>query len=43
MFTVQAFLGNPDVQVFDTLKKDELLRLGVHFGLDVKNSMKTGD
>ena len=40
MFTVQDFLANPDVQVFDKLKKEELLSLGLHFGLEVKSSMK---
>ena len=40
MFTVQDFLGNPDVQVFDKLKKEELLSLGLHFGLEVRTSMK---
>ena len=40
MFKVQDFLGNPDVQVFDKLKKEELLSLGLHFGLEVKTSMK---
>jgi hypothetical protein len=41
MFTVQDFfLGNPDVQVFDKLKKEELLSLVLHFGLEVKSSMK---
>jgi hypothetical protein len=34
------FLANPDVQVFDKLKKEELLSLGLHFGLEVKSSMK---
>jgi hypothetical protein len=44
MFTVQEFLGNPDVQVFDKLKKEELLSLGLHFGLEFKSNMKkTGD
>jgi hypothetical protein len=36
MFTVQEFLGNQDVQVFDKLKKEELLSLGLHLGLEVK-------
>ena len=40
MFKVQEFLTDPDVQVFDKLKKEELLSLGLHFGLDVKSSMK---
>ena len=40
MFTVEHFLENPDVQVFDKLKKDELLSLGSHLGLEVKSSMK---
>ena len=40
MFKVQDFLGNPDVQVFDKLKKEELLSIGLHFGLEVKTSMK---
>ena len=40
MFTVQDFLANPDVQVFDKLKKEELLTLGLHLGLEVKTSMK---
>jgi hypothetical protein len=40
MFKVQEFLANPDVQVFDKLKKEELLSLGLHFGLKVKSSMK---
>ena len=43
MFTVQDFLGNPDVQVFDKLKKEELLSLDLHFGLEVKTSMKKQD
>jgi hypothetical protein len=44
MFTVQDFLGNPDVQVFEKLKKEELLSLGLHLGVEVKSSMKkTGD
>ena len=40
MFTAQDFLNDPDVQVFDRLKKEELLSLGLHFGLEVKSSMK---
>ena len=40
MFKVQDFLENPDVQVFDKLKKEELLSIGLHFGLEVKTSMK---
>ena len=39
MSTVENFLKNPDVQVFDKLKKEELLSLGLHFGLDVKTNM----
>jgi hypothetical protein len=40
MFTAQDFLNNPDVQVFDKLKKEELLSLGLHLGLEVESSMK---
>jgi hypothetical protein len=40
MFSVVNFLANPDVQVFDILKKEELLSLGLHFRLDVKTSMQ---
>ena len=40
MFTAQDFLNDPDVQVFDKLKKEELLSLGLHFGLEVKTNMK---
>jgi hypothetical protein len=40
MFKVQDFLANPDVQVFNKLKKEELLSLGLHFGLEVKSSIK---
>ena len=40
MFKVQDFLEHPDVQVFDKLKKEELLSLGLHFGLEVKTTMK---
>jgi hypothetical protein len=40
MFTAQDFLNNPDVQVFDKLKKEELLNLGSHLGLEAKTSMK---
>jgi hypothetical protein len=36
MFTAQDFLNNPDVQVFDKLKKEELFTLGLHLGLEVK-------
>ena len=40
MFSAENFVENPDVQVFDKLKKDELLILGSHLGLEVKSSMK---
>ena len=40
MFSVQEFLANPDVQVFDKLKKEELLSFGLYLGLDVKTNMK---
>ena len=40
MFSAENFVENPDVQVFDKLKKDELLSLGSHLGFEVKSSMK---
>lgn len=30
----------PRGQVFETLKKDDLIALSMHFGLDVKSPMK---
>jgi hypothetical protein len=40
MLTAQEFLNNPDVQMFDKLKKEELLSLGLHFVLEFKTGMK---
>jgi hypothetical protein len=40
VYGTRFFLANPDVQVFDKLKKEELLTLGLHLGLEVKTSMK---
>ena len=38
--SLKDFLDSPDKGVFETLKKDELLALGVHFKLSVKSNMK---
>ena len=43
VFSVTNFLSSPSVQVFDTLKKDDLIALGLHFGLDVKSSQRKQD
>lgn len=40
VFSVTYFLASPEVKVFETLKKDDLIALGMHFGLDVISSMK---
>ena len=38
--SLEDFLDSPDKGTFETLKKDELLALGVHFKLSVKSNMK---
>ena len=43
VFSVTDFLSSPSGQVFDTLKKDDLIALGLHLGLDVKSSQKKQD
>lgn len=40
VFSVTDFLTSPEVKVFETLKKDDLITLSVHFGLDIKSSIK---
>lgn len=40
VFSVTVFLASPEVKVFETLKKDDLIALGMHFGLDIKSSTK---
>lgn len=37
--SVTDFLTSP-VKVFETLKKDDLITLSMHFGLDIKSAMK---
>lgn len=40
VFSVTDFLASPEVKVFETLKKDDLIALGMRFGLDVRSPMK---
>lgn len=40
VFSVTDFLASPEDKVFETLKKDDLIALGRHFGLDIKSPMK---
>lgn len=39
-FDLEEFLNSPSQEVFDSLLKDELITLGKHLDLEVKNSMK---
>lgn len=34
VFSVTDFLASPEVKVFETLKKDDLIALGLYFGFD---------
>ena len=43
MFDPEKFMANPDSGVFAKLKKDHLLALGKHLGLDVRTAMKVED
>ena len=36
-FSVEEFMLEPDQDVFDCLKKDDLIALATHLGLIVKN------
>ncbi|KAK3084422.1 hypothetical protein FSP39_016366 [Pinctada imbricata] len=40
VFSVTEFLKSPTVQEFESLKKDDLIGLGLHLKLDVKSSMR---
>ena len=39
-FQIEGFLESPSLEVFDKLKKSELMKLAKHFELDVKISMR---
>ena len=40
VFSVTEFLKSPTVDEFESLKKDDLIGLGLHLKLDVKSSMR---
>ena len=40
VFSVTEFLETPTVEVFELLKKSDLIGLGLHFKLAVKFSMR---
>ncbi len=42
-FDPEQFMAKPDSGVFEKLKKDDLLVLGKHLGLDVRTAMRIED